>query len=512
MFSSLWHQCLTIFESNVPEKQITTWLKPLSLHSEDGLNFYLLAPNRWVKNWVTQHYLTTIEQAMLELHEQMMSVKIVDDLNDAGDVAAEPVPSHIQSARELAEIPGVIINNEAIAQNEPVTITQPLSNPSSISVQQTSQPQVNAMQGASSMPKISSQMDNRRQQTKAPVRTHPSFLETDFTFKSLIEGKSNEIAYAAAQKAAENPGKVYNPLFIYGGVGLGKTHIMHAIGNEILANNPEARIMYLSSERFVREMVSSIRDGAIEEFKSFYRSLDAILIDDIQFFVGKEKSQEELFFIFNALLEGKQQIVLTSDKLAKEIDGIEDRLRSRFGWGLSVPVEPPEVETRQAILQKKAELKHHIHLLDDVAFFLASKIRSNVRDLEGALNKVVADANFTQKPITIETAKESIKDILAMQDKQVSIENIQRVVAEYYKIKISDLHSKSRKRRVTRPRQLAMLLARELTKLSLIDIGDSFGGRDHSTVVNACEKIEELKRSNRDIVEDYNNLLRTLTN
>jgi len=511
MFSSLWQQCLSIFESNIPEKQINTWLKPLKLHSDDGLNFQLLAPNRWVKNWVTQHYLALIEETMLQLHDQMMSVSIVDELSDgASNIDAQATQTKAASA--LAEIPGVITNKEAVNQNAPVTIdSAPSHNMAGNAArgQSFEDRRQDPIEPAAVAPRPN---PPRPKLPNVPTRTHPSFLETDFTFKSLIEGKSNEIAYAAAQKAAENPGKQYNPLFIYGGVGLGKTHLMHAIGNEILAQNPDARIMYLSSERFVREMVNSIRDGAIEEFKTFYRSLDAILIDDIQFFVGKEKSQEELFFIFNALLEGKQQIVLTSDKLAKEIDGIEDRLRSRFGWGLSVPVEPPEVETRQAILQKKAELKHHIHLLDDVAFFLASKIRSNVRDLEGALNKVIADANFTKRPITIETAKESIKDILAMQDKQVSIENIQRVAAEYYKIKISDLHSKSRKRRVTRPRQLAMLLARELTKLSLIDIGDSFGGRDHSTVVNACEKIEELKRSNRDIVEDYNNLIRTLTN
>jgi chromosomal replication initiator protein DnaA len=297
---------------------------------------------------------------------------------------------------------------------------------------------------------------------------------------------------------AENPGKAYNPLFLYGSTGLGKTHLLHAVGNQILAIKVNAKVVYMHSERFVQDMVKALQNNAIEEFKNYYRSVDALLIDDIQFFANKERSQEEFFHTFNSLLEGNQQIILTSDRYPKEINGVEDRLKSRFGWGLTIAIEPPELETRVAILMKKAE-ENNIKLPEEVAFFIAKRLRSNVRELEGALNRVIANANFTGKSITIDFVKDALKDLLALQEKLITIENIQKTVAEYYKIKVSDLLSKRRSRSVARPRQVAMALAKELTNKSLPEIGDGFGGRDHTTVLHACRKIAELKEESNDI-------------
>lgn len=339
---------------------------------------------------------------------------------------------------------------------------------------------------------------------------HQHRLNTQFTFQRFVEGKSNQLGLAAARQIAENPGGAYNPLFIYGGVGLGKTHLMHAVGNALIEKNPNAKVLYLHSERFVADMVKALQLNAINDFKRYYRSLDALLIDDIQFFAGKERSQEEFFHTFNALLEGGQQIILTCDRYPREIDGLEERLKSRFGWGLTVAVEPPELETRVAILMKKAA-QQNLALPHDAAFFIAQRIRSNVRELEGALKRVVANANFTGRAIDVELVRESLKDLLALQDKQVSIDNIQRVVAEYYKIKVSDLHSKRRSRSVARPRQVAMSLAKELTNHSLPEIGEAFGGRDHTTVLHACRKIKELQEESADIREDTKNLHRLLT-
>ncbi|XHY19340.1 Chromosomal replication initiator protein DnaA [Vibrio sp. NH-UV-68] len=315
---------------------------------------------------------------------------------------------------------------------------------------------------------------------------------------------------AAARQVSDNPGSAYNPLFLYGGTGLGKTHLLHAVGNAIVDNKPNAKVVYMHSERFVQDMVKALQNNAIEEFKRYYRSVDALLIDDIQFFANKERSQEEFFHTFNALLEGNQQIILTSDRYPKEINGVEDRLKSRFGWGLTVAIEPPELETRVAILMKKAE-DHQIHLADEVAFFIAKRLRSNVRELEGALNRVIANANFTGRPITIDFVREALRDLLALQEKLVTIDNIQKTVAEYYKIKVADLLSKRRSRSVARPRQLAMALAKELTNHSLPEIGDAFGGRDHTTVLHACRKIQQLREESHDIKEDYSNLIRTLS-
>jgi chromosomal replication initiator protein len=308
----------------------------------------------------------------------------------------------------------------------------------------------------------------------------------------------------------ESPGDAYNPLFLYGGVGLGKTHLMHAVGNALRQRKPDAKIVYLHSERFVADMVKALQLNAINDFKRFYRSVDALLIDDIQFFANKDRSQEEFFHTFNALLEGGQQMILTCDRYPKEIDGVEERLKSRFGWGLTVAVEPPELETRVAILMKKAE-QAGINISHEAAFFIAQRIRSNVRELEGALKRVIASANFTGRPFDIDLIKESLKDLLALQDKQVSLDNIKRTAADYYKIKVADLLSKRRNRSVARPRQVAMALSKELTNHSLPEIGDAFGGRDHTTVLHACRKITELRETTSDIGEDYKNLLRLLT-
>jgi len=341
------------------------------------------------------------------------------------------------------------------------------------------------------------------------TRGHQHNLIAAYQFDNFIEGKSNQMARAAASQVVENPGGSYNPLFLYGGVGLGKTHLMHAVGNELKRLKPSAKVVYLHSERFVADMVKALQLNAINDFKRFYRSVDALLIDDIQFFANKDRSQEEFFHTFNALLEGGQQMILTCDRYPKEIDGVEERLKSRFSWGLTVAIEPPELETRAAILMRKAE-QVKMPMSQEAALFLAQRVRSNVRELEGALKRVIASAHFTKKPISIELIKESLKDLLALQDKQVILENIQRTTAEYYKIKVADLMSKRRNRSVARPRQVAMALAKELTNHSLPEIGDAFGGRDHTTVLHACRKIKELRDTSSDIREDYKNLLRTL--
>jgi chromosomal replication initiator protein len=339
---------------------------------------------------------------------------------------------------------------------------------------------------------------------------HKSNVNPEYTFDNFVEGKSNQYARAAAIQVANNPGKSYNPLFLYGGTGLGKTHLTHAVGNGILANNPDAKIVYMHSERFVQDMVKALQNNAIEEFKRFYRSVDALLIDDIQFFANKDRSQEEFFHTFNALLEGNQQIILTSDRYPKEIDGVEDRLKSRFGWGLTVVIEPPELETRVAILMRKAH-ECNVNLPNEVAFFMAKRLRSNVRELEGALNRVIANANFSGRPITIDFVRDALRDLLALQDKLVTIENIQKTVADYYKIKVADILSKRRSRSVARPRQVAMALAKELTNHSLPEIGNAFGGRDHTTVIHAVRKVVQLRNESHDIKEDYKNLIRTLS-
>ena len=337
-----------------------------------------------------------------------------------------------------------------------------------------------------------------------------STLNPNFTFDTFVQGNSNQLARAASMQVSVNPGESYNPMLIYGGVGLGKTHLMHAIGNDLIKHNPDANVVYLHSERFVADMVKALQHNRINEFKAYYRTVDALLIDDIQFFAKKERSQEEFFHTFNALLEGQKQIIMTCDRYPKEVEGLEDRLKSRFGWGLPVAIEPPELETRVAILMSKASLSN-VDLPNEVAFFIAKRLPSNIRELEGALRRVIANSSFTGKPITLEFAKEALRDLLALQAKLVTIDNIQKMVAEYYKIRIADLLSKKRSRSIARPRQMAMALCKELTNHSLPEIGDAFGGRDHTTVIHACKKIAALKEEELMIKEDFTNLLRTLT-
>ncbi len=343
-------------------------------------------------------------------------------------------------------------------------------------------------------------------QTKPQTKLVESYI-----FDSFVEGKSNHVALAAAKQVASNPSGDYNPLFIYGGVGLGKTHLMHAVGNEILRESPDKRIVYVHSEKFVSDMVKALQLGAMNEFKSFYRNADALLIDDIQFFAGKEQSQEEFFHTFNALLDQNNQMILTCDKYPKEIDGLEDRLKSRLGWGLPVVIDPPELETRAAVLLKKASIMG-VDLPEDCAIYIAQRIRSNIRELEGALKRVSANAKFTNKPIDLALVKDALKDLFVISAKMVSIENIQKTVSEYYNIKLSDLLSKRRSRSITRPRQLAMALTKELTNHSLPEIGEAFNGRDHTTVLHACKKIAELRKEDPSQEEDYRNLNRALTN
>ncbi|MCZ6770444.1 MAG: chromosomal replication initiator protein DnaA [Proteobacteria bacterium] len=440
--STLWNQCLRVLQAELPEQQFNTWIRPLQAVDDDGA-LRLLAPNRFVVDWLQQHHMNRILQ-------------LVEESGGGAEVIVEVGSRNAESPQAASNRPRPIV-----------------------------------IKTASSPPVVS--------------RLNPIF-----TFENFVEGKSNQLARAAASQVGENPGKSYNPLFIYGGVGLGKTHLMHAIGNSMLQNNPAARVSYVHSERFVGDMVQGLQHNTISEFKRSYRSLDALLIDDIQFFAGKERSQEEFFHTFNALLEGQRQIILTCDRYPKEVAGLEERLKSRFGWGLTVSIEPPELETSVAILISKAAADG-ISLPEEVAFFIAKRIRSNVRELEGALRRVIANYRFTGREINVDFAKEALRDLLALQDRLVSIENIQKTVAEYFKIRVGDLLSKKRTRSIARPRQFGMALAKELTNHSLPEIGDAFGGRDHTTVLHGCRRIASLRESDKRVDDDYLNLFRTLT-
>ena len=364
--------------------------------------------------------------------------------------------------------------------------------------------------GSQRAPEQAGNSDRAEKVREVSSISHNSSLNQNYTFDNFVEGKSNQLARAAAMQVASNPGDAYNPLFIYGGSGLGKTHLMHAIGNGILERQPGAKVVYLHSERFVADMVKALQHNSINEFKRYYRGLDALLIDDIQFFAGKERSQEEFFHTFNALLEGQRQVIMTADRYPKEVDGLEERLKSRFGWGLPTAVEPPELETRVAILKAKA-VQMEAELPDDVAFFVAKHLRSNVRELEGALRRIVASSRFIGREITVDFARETLRDLLHVQAKLVTIENIQKTVAEYYRIRTSDILSKRRSRSITRPRQFAMALSKELTSHSLPEIGSAFGGRDHTTVLHAVRKVVELRESDAQLDEDYQKLLRLMT-
>jgi len=445
MNSPLWKSCVHLLESELTEQQLNTWIRPLHAIERDG-ELTLLAPNRFVLDWVHDHFLTRIDE-LIHTKNQSASPPVVLE------IGSNEKPSLPAKAPESSASRGVVATKH---------------------------------------------------------REYNHNLSANFTFDTFVEGKSNQLPKAAAVQVANHPGDAYNPLLIYGGVGLGKTHLLHAVGNQMLAKNPAANIVYLHSERFVADMVKALQHNAISEFKRYYRTVDALLIDDIQFFAGKERSQEEFFHTFNTLLEGQSQIILTCDRYPKEVEGLEERLKSRFGWGLTQAIEPPELETRVAILQSKAELLN-VELPSEVAFFIGKRIRSNIRELEGALRRVVANAQFTGSAITLEFAKEALHDLLALQDKLVTIDNIQKTVAEYYKIRVSDLLSARRSRSITRPRQMAMSLAKELTNHSLPEIGDAFGGRDHTTVLHACRKIVSLRESDTRINDDYINLLRSLS-
>ena len=444
MDASLWNRCAQALAAELPDAQFNTWVRPLQA-IESTAELRLLAPNRFVVDWISAHLLQRIK-----------------------DWVRQQAPeSPLQVTIEVGEKPEIRV---------PATEETPALR------------------------------SNRR----SGVEIVGARLNPDSTFDTFVVGKSNQLAKAAAQQVAENPGKAYNPLFIYGGVGLGKTHLMHAVGHAILERNPQAKIAYVHSERFVSDMVKALQHNQMNDFKAAYRSLDALLIDDIQFFAGKERSQEEFFHTFNALLEGQQQVILTCDRYPKEVDGLEERLKSRFGWGLTVASEPPELETCAAILISKGEAAG-VRLSQDVALFIAKRIRSNVRELEGALRRVIANSRFTGQPITLDFTKEALRDLLSLQARLITIENIQKTVADYYKVRVAELLSERRSRSVARPRQIAMALSKELTSHSLPEIGDAFGGRDHTTVLHACRRIKELRDTEQRIAEDYTNLLRTLT-
>ncbi|OGT41805.1 MAG: chromosomal replication initiation protein DnaA [Gammaproteobacteria bacterium RIFCSPHIGHO2_12_FULL_40_19] len=450
---TLWDKCLNYLRDELPAQKFNTWLRPL--HAEiTKSTVTLLAPNQFVLDWVSEHFL----------------VKIIETLTELCEGAPPAVKLRIGTKTQEDESGG-------------------------------------SGGGQNALPPQHFSQSTPQQKSYTP---HQSNLNPTFRFDNFVEGKSNQLARAAAMQVAENPGQAYNPLFLYGGVGLGKTHLSQAMGNYILEKNPNAKVLYLHSERFVADMIKALQHNAMNEFKKFYRSVNCLLIDDIQFFAKKERSQEEFFHTFNALLESNQQIVLTCDRYPKEISGLEERLQSRFGWGLTIAVEPPELETRVAILMAKAE-QSKINLSSDVAFFIAKHIQSNVRELEGALKRVIANAHFTRRDITVDFVREALKDLLTLQAKLVTIENIQRTVSEYYKIKVADLLSKRRNRSVTRPRQMAMALAKELTTHSLPEIGDAFGGRDHTTVLHACRKVKELLDAHLDLQEDRKNLIRILS-
>ena len=488
MSLALWQQCLDYLQDELNSQQFNTWIRPLQAEEGDTNELRLLAPNRFVRDWVSDKYAKRISELMRELAPSKPP-KV--SLTVGSRRAAAPAPQ----PREL----GNPVSAAPAQPASPAVHTPPRGDIGD-------EREIDQLREESSP----SRRGNERQVQVEGSLKHSSGLNPNFTFDTFVEGKSNQLARAASRQVSENPGGAYNPLFLYGGVGLGKTHLMHAVGNALAGRRENARVVYLHSERFVADMVKALQLNAINDFKRFYRSVDALLIDDIQFFAGKERSQEEFFHTFNALLEGGQQMILTSDRYPKEISGVEERLKSRFGWGLTVAIEPPELETRVAILMKKAD-QAKVDLPHDAAFFIAQKIRSNVRELEGALKKVIADSHFMGKTITQDFIRESLKDLLALQDKQVGVDNIQRTVAEYYKIKVADLLSKRRSRSVARPRQVAMALAKELTNHSLPEIGDAFGGRDHPTVLHACRKVKALQEENADIREDYKNLLRLLT-
>lgn len=452
-----WQRCIDLLEGEIPADQFNTWIRPLQSIEESGV-IRLLAPNAFVLDWVQHNYLLRLK----ELSHNIWKREIPEIRLEIGSVAAPEL---------------------AADRENPAATNKPMA----------------------AEPAWSSSA------TKKPAFRVSSNLNHGFTFDSFVEGKSNQLARAASMQVGANPGKAYNPLFIYGGVGLGKTHLMHAVGNSIIDQDPQKRVIYLHSESFVAEMVKALQHNAIDDFKQKYRSVNALLIDDVQFFARKERSQEEFFHTFNALFESQQQIIMTSDRYPKELAGLEDRLKSRFGWGLTVAIEPPDLETRVAIIKSKANTLFNVELPDEVAFFIGERVRSNIRELEGALRRVIANAQFTGDDISIDFARHALRDMIAAQDKVVSIENIQKVVADFYNLRPSDLLSPKRTRSIARPRQVAMALSKELTNHSLPEIGESFGGRDHTTVLYATRKVADLRSADYRFNDDYQALLRSLS-
>ncbi|MGB1270551.1 MAG: chromosomal replication initiator protein DnaA [Endozoicomonas sp.] len=543
-----WQKCVDMLQDELSSQQFNTWIRPLKVMGDEH-DLCLLAPNRFVADWVKEKFLPRIEEILDDLSQGDSPAVALAVSNRRPPSLSRRDPAHAKPSRFSEPEPAPVMMAEQSKETEKTKVSGNPLRRKSVETSRVTHELVSTLPVATdktpesdliSEPVKVRPEQERLVEEKAPVKVNPlkevdsartseeqptpggrqvevegsikhhGSLNTAFTFQTFVEGKSNQLALAAARQVAENPGASYNPLFLYGGVGLGKTHLMHAVGNFLVKQNRNARVVYLHSERFVADMVKALQLNAINDFKKYYRSVDALLIDDIQFFAGKERSQEEFFHTFNALLEGGQQMILTCDRYPKEINGVEERLKSRFGWGLTVAVEPPELETRVAILMKKAE-QQKVELPHEAAFFIAQRIRSNVRELEGALKRVIASAHFMGRRIDIDLIRESLKDLLALQDKQVSIDNIQRTVAEYYKIKVADILSKRRSRSVARPRQIAMALSKELTSHSLPEIGDAYGGRDHTTVLHACRKVKELVEADGEIRGDYKNLLRSLT-
>lgn len=475
MTATNWQKCVQALQGEISQGQFNTWIRPLSAELEaDGKLLWVKAPNRFILDWVSAKFLVRIRELMLEIEPELE------------DVALEMAP--------------------------PSNVTKPVGDAGA-----NSESNVRRVNGEASWPRSGNGLHSEPKSRANGDGGIAGRLRADgevnrsCCFTNFVVGRSNQLAQAAAMQVAENPGRAYNPLFIYGGVGLGKTHLMHAIGNLMLERNPGATVKFVDCESFVNTMIQALRFNAMDEFKRYYRSVDALLLDDVHFLAKKERSQEEFFHTFNNLLHGGQQVVLTCDRYYKAIDGIEPRLKSRFGWGLSVAVEPPDLETRVAILMSKAG-QIGIELPDDAAEFIAHKVCSSGRELEGAIKKVKACAQFKGREVDIALVKEALWDLFAQQDKLISIDNIQRTVAQYYKINMRDMLSKRRNRSVTRPRQLAMSLTRELTSHSLPEIGEAFGGRDHTTVLHACRQVTQLRRNSKTLDDDFNNLMRILTN
>ncbi len=467
----LWQECLNKLETELSDQEINTWLRTLHGTQHDSI-LVLLAPNTFVFQHVKDHHLDLIKSKIQSIPGNE-SVQVILQIGAGGAIPFSENTNTTDSFNGVEESTTTSFNGNAPASNSTFSQSTPIAT--------------------------------------VAKKSFSNNLNTTMTFDNFVQGKSNQLAVASSKQVGDNPGQSYNPLFIYGGVGLGKTHLMHAIGNQIREANPRAKVVYLHSERFVNDMITALRTNSIDQFKDYYRTVDALLIDDIQFFAGKNRSVEEFFHTFNALLEGQKQIILTSDRYPRDVEGIDDRLRSRLNSGLTVEIEPPDLETRVAILTKKAD-EYHLQLPKDAAFFIAKRFRSNVRDLEGALQRVVATLRLHQKTeITLDFVHDALRDQLASQDKMVTVDNIKKTVAQHYNIKTSDLDSKRRTRSIARPRQVAMTLSKELTNHSLPEIGTFFGNRDHTTVLHACRKIKELRTEDVSLDENYRILERTLT-